>query len=156
MAKALVKILRQKILRKCSERQHMSWELFGGNDHFYPYKMAKTLVKILRQKNFQKMLRMLRSIMGIFWESRSFLPVQNDQCKNPQTKKNPKMIRMSRFIMGFFWGLQSFSTIQNGQNTCKNSQTKNFSENAQNVEIYHRIFFVVTLIFTHTKWPKHL
>jgi hypothetical protein len=63
------------------------------------------------------------------------------------------MLRTSTFVMGIFLGLRSFSTIQNGQNTCKNSQTKNFSENAQNVEIYHGNgnFFGVTIIFTHSK-----
>ena len=57
------------------------------------------------------------------------------------------MIRMSWFIMGIFFGLRSFSPIQNSQNTCKN---------AQNVEIYHGNFLGVTIIFNHTKWPKHL
>ena len=66
------------------------------------------------------------------------------------------MLRTSRFVMGIFLELRSFSPIQNGQNTCKNSQTKIFSENAQNVKIYHWNFFGVTIIFIHTKWQKHL
>ena len=63
---------------------------------------------------------------------------------------------MLQFIRWIFLRLRSFSPIQNDQNTYKNSQTKNFSENAQNVKIYHWNFFGVTIIFIHTKWQKHL
>ena len=67
-----------------------------------------------------------------------------------------KMIRMSRFIMGVNLRLRCFSPIKNGQITCENSQTENFSENAQNVKIYQGSKSEVTMFFTHTKWPNHL
>jgi hypothetical protein len=66
--------------KKFSEKAQnadLLWEFFWDYDHFHPYKIAKTLVKILRQKNFQKMLKMLRFIMGIFWGLGSFSPIQN-------------------------------------------------------------------------------
>ena len=92
--------------------------IFWGYDHFHPYKIAKTL-------------------------------------KNFQSKNFPKMLRISRSIMGIFFGLRSFSPIQNGQNTWKLSDKK-ISGNDHNVEIYHGNFFGLTIIFTHTNWPKHL
>ena len=118
--------------------------IMGTWDHFHPY--GQNTCKNSKINRFSKNTQNVQIYHGNFFGVTIIFT--HTKCpkhfQNSQTKHFPKMIRTSRFIMGFFWGLWSFLPIHNGQNTCKNSQTKNFSANAKNVigltkGIYNRL-----------------